>query len=64
MDSTVHGETGQSVQQHVEEENRLEQGSVTALLLLTVVKIVLEMQKKIKSATNTPVQVFYKDSNF
>ena len=59
MDSTVHGETGQSVQQHVEEENRLEQGSVTALLLLTVVKIVLEMQKKIKSATNTPVQVLY-----
>ena len=59
MDSTVNGEIGQSVQQHVEEENKLEQGSVTTLPLLTVVKIVLEMQKKLKSATNTPVQVFH-----
>ena len=53
MDSTVHGETGQSVQQHAEEENRLEQGSVTTLPLLTVVKIVLDMRKKLKSATNS-----------
>ena len=58
-DSTVHGEIGQCVQQHVEEENRLEQGSVTTLPLHTVVKIVLEMQKKLKSATNTFAQVFH-----
>ena len=55
MDSTVHGETGHSVRQHVEEDNILELGSVTALLLLTVVKNVSEMQKKLKSATNKPV---------
>lgn len=56
----VHGETGHSVQQHVMEENRLEQRSVTAPLLLTVVKNVLEMrQNKLESATKTPVTVFY-----
>ena len=49
--------SGQIVQNHVEREHRLELGLVQTLLPNTVELTVLEMLKKLRTATLNPVQV-------